>query len=317
MRADREPDVTNSTTTNGPHAAKRLPLAVIVLTYNEELNLPACLESLDGLDCELFVVDSGSTDGTVSIARQHGARVLSHPFESHAKQWRWALQHVPTSAPWLLGLDADQRLTPELRQELVQLFGDGADPPRGVDGFYINRRQVFRGHWIRHGGYYPKYLLKLFRSRAVYVDDRDLMDHHFYVKGRVAKLRADLVEANLKEDDIGFWIEKHNHYAVLHAREELIKRTAGGQLPIQPSLIGGPDQRTLFLKLVWYRLPLYVRPFLYFVYRYVFRLGFLDGKQGFIFHVLQGFWYRLLVDINLDQLRANGRGAATERKLSA
>ena len=288
------------------HRYLRQQLAVVILTYNEELNLPACLDSLDGLDCEVIVVDSGSTDRTVSIARERGARVLSHPFESHVKQWHWSLENVPSQAPWLFGLDADQRLTPDLREELVNLFSDGEARLEGIDGFYVKRRQVFRGHWIRHGGYYPKYLLKLFRSRAVYLDDKDLMDHHFYVLGRVAKLRSDLVEANLKEDEIGFWIDKHNRYAVLHAREELIKRTAGARRPIQPSLIGDPDQRTLFLKLVWYRLPLYVRPLLYFVYRYLFRLGFLDGKQGFIFHVLQGFWYRLLVDINIDQMRGAG-----------
>jgi len=284
----------------------RQQLTVVILAYNEELNLPACLDSLDGLDCEVIVVDSGSTDRTVSIARERGARVLSHPFESHVKQWHWSLQNVPSQAPWLFGLDADQRLTPDLREELVNLFSDGGARLDGIDGFYVKRRQVFRGHWIKHGGYYPKYLLKLFRSCAVYLDERDLMDHHFYVKGRVARLRGDLVEANLKEDEIGFWIDKHNRYAVLHAREELVKRTAGERRPIQPSLIGDPDQRTLFLKLVWYRLPLYVRPLLYFVYRYLFRLGFLDGKQGFIFHVLQGFWYRLLVDINIDQMRGAG-----------
>jgi len=296
----------------------REQLAVVILTYNEELNLPACLESLEGLDCDLVVVDSASTDRTVAIARQHGAQVLSHPFESHAKQWHWALQNLLTVPPWLLGLDADQRLTPELQEELVHLFGDCNDPLRGIDGLYIKRRQLFRGRWIRHGGYYPKYLLKLFRSDAVYLDDKDLMDHHFYIKGRAAKLRGDLVEANLKEDEISFWVEKHNRYAVLHAREELIKRTAGGPRPIQPALLGDPDQRTLFLKLLWYRLPLYLRPFLYFVYRYFFRLGFLDGKQGLIFHVLQGFWYRLLVDINIDQARAaNSDGAATARKLNA
>lgn len=276
------------------------PLAIVVLTYNEELNLPGCLGSLHGLPCERFVVDSGSTDETLAIAQREGAHLLFHPFESHAKQWRWALQNLSYRPDWLLGLDADQQLTPELKEELIRLFESGED--RGIDGFYLNRRQVFRGRWIRHGGYYPKYLLKLFRPDAVYLDDQDLIDHHFYVRGRVAKLKHDLIEANIKEDDIGFWIEKHNRYAVLHAREELTHRTGQRVLPIQPSLIGNPDQRTLWLKLAWYRLPLYVRPFIYFVYRYLLRLGFLDGKQGLLFHVLQGFWYRLLVDVHIDQL---------------
>jgi glycosyltransferase involved in cell wall biosynthesis len=281
--------------------ATPVPLAVVVLTRDEELNLPACLASLDGLPCERFVVDSGSTDRTVEIAQQLGAQVLFHPFESHAKQWRWSLDNLACTPQWVLGLDADQQLTPELKHELAQLLAHGGDHLHDVAGFYVKRRQVFRGRWIRHGGYYPKYLLKLFRHNAVYLDDRDLIDHHFYVRGRVGKLKSDLIECNVKENDIGFWIGKHNHYAVLHAQEELEYRTGWRVLPIQPSLLGNPDQRTLWLKLLWYRLPLYIRPFMYFAYRYLVRLGFLDGKEGLIFHVLQGFWYRLLVDVNIDE----------------
>jgi glycosyltransferase involved in cell wall biosynthesis len=278
------------------------PLAVVVLTYNEELNLPACLASMDGLPCERFVVDSESTDRTVAIAQRAQAQVLVHAFQSHAKQWRWALQNLPCTPEWVLGLDADQRLTSQLRDELASLFEDQGRQLRGIDGCYVKRRQVFRGRWIKHGGYYPKYLLKLFRPDSVYLDDDDLIDHHFYVQGKVIKLYGDLIEANAKEDDIGFWISKHNQYASLHAREEIAYRAGRRSVPIRPSLLGTPDQRTLQLKLWWYRLPLYVRPFLYFFYRYLLRRGFLDGKEGLIFHTLQGFWYRLLVDVNVDQL---------------
>ena len=304
MRSNGEPGLTN---TNDRHAATRPPLAVVVLTYNEELNLPACLASLDGFDCELFVVDSGSTDRTVGIARAAKAEVLCHPFESHAKQWLWSLQNLPCTPRWVLGLDADQRLTPALKDELKRWIEDDARSRRDVEGGYLKRRQVFRGRWIRHGGYYPKYLLKLFRPEAVYLDERDLMDHHFYVRGRVVKFEGDLIEANAKEDDIGFWIDKHNRYARLHATEEIAFRTGQRSVPIEPSLRGTPDQRTLQLKLLWYRLPLYVRPFLYFVYRYLVLRGFLDGKEGLIFHTLHAFWYRLLVDINIDQLLAARR----------
>lgn len=278
-----------------------LNLSVIILTYNEELNLPDCLSSLHPLGVPVFVVDSGSTDATIQIAREFGAYHTQHPFESHAKQWCWALEHLPLATDWILGLDADQRLTPELVHELRGMF-NGRTPSDCV-GFYINRRQIFRGRWIRHGGYYPKYLLKLFDRRAVYLDDNDLVDHHFCVKGPTRILRGDLLEANRKEDAITFWIEKHNRYARRLAQEELAR-----QLISQPPLNirrvwGTPDDRTLVLKQIWRKLPLYLRPTLYFIYRYFFRLGFLDGKQGFIFHFLHGFWFRLLVDINLDELR--------------
>jgi glycosyltransferase involved in cell wall biosynthesis len=274
--------------------------SLIVLTFNEEDNLEACLRSVARSCREAFVVDSGSTDNTVEIARRH-ARVEHHPFETHARQWKWAMDNLPLSTDWVLALDADQRLTPELEGELQKLFSHGVIP-EDVDGFYINRRQVFKGRWIRHGGYYPKYLLKLFRVSKVQLDSGDLVDHHFYVPGRTEKLRHDLVEENQKENSISFWIQKHNRYAVLMAHEELERRNTPKSL-MKPAVCGSPDQRVLWRKNFWYKCPSYFRPCLYFVYRYCFRLGFLDGNQVVIFHFLQAFWFRLLVDINIEELR--------------
>ncbi len=250
-------------------------LVVVVLTYNEELNLPDCLASLQGLGQKLVVVDSGSTDRTLAIAAQHGACILTHTFAGHAQQWRWALDQLEPQVEWVLGLDADQRLSPELRAELADLFAAQDRTLLDHDGFYLNRRQIFRGQWIRHGGYYPKYLLK----------------------------RYDLIEDNHKEANIAFWLTKHIGYAELHAREELVRRGANQPWLIQPALFASPDQRVVWCKQLWYRLPLYARPFLYFTYRYILLGGLLDGKQGFIFHFMQSFWYRLLVDIRLDELR--------------
>jgi glycosyltransferase involved in cell wall biosynthesis len=277
-------------------------LAVVILTYNEELNLPACLSSVDGLANTVLVVDSGSTDQTVAIATAYGARILIHPFESHAAQWTWALGQLEPQFEWVLGLDADQRLSPELRSELARIFSVPDVRLHTCNGFYVKRRQIFRGQWIRCGGYYPKYLLKLFRVRNVRIDARDLVDHHFYVSGKLSKLCGDLIEDNRKEADLGFWMSKHIRYAELHAREELSRRNAARAWLIPPKLFGTPDQRVVLLKRIWYHIPLYVRPCLYFVYRYILRGGFRDGKQGFIFHFMQSFWYRLLVDIRLDEL---------------
>lgn len=295
-----------------PSNSRKPRLATVILTFNEEVNLPGCLVSLRGLPHKLFVVDSGSTDATRNIADTYGASVLSHPFQSHARQWAWALQQLESDADWILGLDADQRLSDELRMEITRLFVDGSDDTLSeTDGFYVNRRQIFRGQWIRHGGYYPKSLLKLFKLRHVKLDERDLMDHHFYISGRVGRLRGDLIEDNAKESDIGFWITKHVRYADLHAREELERRREGGAWMIRPALFGTPDQRVVFLKGVWFRMPLYFRPFGYFIYRYFIRRGFLDGKQGFIFHFLHSFWYRLLVDIRIDDLKRQTQPGAT------
>ena len=276
-----------------------LPLSVIVLTYNEERNLEACLRSVGDLTSDIFVVDSGSTDRTAAIAREQGARVVIHAFESHAKQWQWALANLPITSAWILALDADQAVTPELRASIAQQLPawTAAGTPAGA---YLNRRQVFRGRWIRHGGYYPKYLLKLFRRDAVVLDAEDLVDHHFHVNGPTATLADDLIEDNRNEDAIAVWIGKHNRYAVQQAREETARNADPDRRPTRA--FGSPDERTRYRKRLWYRMPLYVRPFGYFIYRYIFRLGFLDGKEGFIFHFMQAFWYRLLVDINRDEL---------------
>jgi glycosyltransferase involved in cell wall biosynthesis len=281
-----------------PRVTTGLPLSIVVLTFNEERNLADCLESVAGLGAQVFVVDSGSTDGTLAIAAAHGAHIVAHPFESHARQWQWALASLPFEHRWILALDADQSLSPELRADIAQKLtswpGDAA--PAGV---YLNRRQIFRGRWIKHGAYYPKYLLKLFRRDAVSLDEGDRVDHHFLVSGPTVTLDGDLIENNRNEAEISVWIGKHNRYAQLQAAEEEARHR--GVPSGRP--FGSPDEHTRWQKGLWNRLPLYVRPFLYFFYRYVIRLGFLDGKEGLIFHFMQACWYRLLVDINRDELR--------------
>lgn len=275
-------------------------LSIVVLSFNETVNLPRLFKSIEPLQCETFVVDSGSTDGTQELVRMHRAALVEHPFESHARQWSWALENLPLHTAWVLALDADQSLTPKAVGEIANLFSD-PDRLSGVNGIYICRRQVFRGRWIRHGGYYPKYLLKAFRRSEVFFDSHDLVDHHFYVNGRTHLLDGDLIEENSKEDDLAFWVSKHVRYAKLLAEEEI--RRESSPPPLKPSVSGSPDQRTLWLKRLWWKLPSFVRPFLFFFYRYFLRLGFLDGKQGLIFHFMQTLWFRLLVDVELDDRR--------------
>lgn len=294
-------------------AAIQIPVTFIVLTRNEERNLAACLSSVHGWTSDIFVVDSGSSDGTLKIAEAYDAKTFLHPFETHSKQWGWALNNLPIRTEWVLALDADQRVTPELYEEILRLLNN--DRAGEINGCYVKRKQIFRGRWIRHGGYYPKYLLKLFRRDYVWTDEGDLVDHHFRVRGETSKLNGDIIEDNRNEADISTWIEKHNRYASLQAREDVSRLQKDKVERPRASLFGTPDERVLRLKEVWDKLPLYVRPFLYFVYRYILRLGFLDGKQGFIFHFLQGFWYRLLIDIKLDELRqelsVNGTAGST------
>lgn len=180
-------------------------LAVWILAFNEEKNLASCLESIAPLQAKMVIVDSGSTDATLAIAAKHGVQVFLHAFESHSKQWNWALENLPRENEWVLALDADHRLTPELAQEILSVLRQNPS----YDGFYLNRRQIFRSKWIRHGGYYPKYMMKLFRRSSATCDENELLDFRFYISGPTQCLKHDLVEDNRNESDLDFWISKH------------------------------------------------------------------------------------------------------------
>lgn len=272
-------------------------LSVVVLTLNEAHQLGDCLRSVAGLTCEVFVVDSGSTDETVAMARAAGASVFTHVFSSYGDQRNWAMENLPLHAEWVLHLDADERLTPELADEIRVTM---QSPPANVDGYLLRRRTVFRGQWIRHGGHYPNYQLRLFRLGRGVCEDR-LYDQHFVVAGRVESLRHDYID--IAAGDLSAWSQRHFRWAAAEALEQTRER-AGQGARVQASLSQGPVARRRWLRESLYgQAPLFVRPAAYFFYRYVLRLGFLDGKEGLVFHCLQGFWYRFLVDAMLWERR--------------
>ncbi|HTA42754.1 MAG TPA: glycosyltransferase family 2 protein [Bryobacteraceae bacterium] len=294
-------------------SSTRVHLSAFVLTRNEELNLEDCLRSLAGWCQDIHLVDSFSTDRTLEIAERYGAIIHQHKFEGHTKQRLWALRNLPFKNEWVLALDADHRVTEDLQKELAQRF---ASPPEGFEGLFVNRRQIFRGRWIRFGGYYPKHQLKIFKHQCAYLDDLEF-DYRFYVKGKTGILKYDILEANQNEWKISWFIEKHNKFATELATEEIKRERENLQYLTRVRFWGNPDQRILWLKKVWGRLPAYVRPFLLFTYRYFLCLGFLDGKEGFVFHFLQSLWFRLLVDIRREELEAEADSLhATQRQSS-
>lgn len=286
-------------------------ISFIVLTYNEEIHLQRLLDSLNGIDATVYVLDSGSTDNTLSIANKYGAIVLTHAFENHPRQWDFALKNFDIKTPWVICLDADQVITPELKEKL-NAFRD--EDYAGIDGIYFSRKNYFKGRWIKHGGYYPFYMLKMFRYGKGYSDLNEGMDHRFIVPGKTIVWKDGFIlEENLKENNIRFWIEKHNRYSDLVAREEVERMQKMRSQTIQPNFWGSPDERTARLKQIWWQLPLYVRPVIYFAYRFIFRLGILDGREGTIFHFLQAYWFRLIVDIKIDEINQQESG---ERRMS-
>lgn len=280
-----------------------LSLSCVILTRDEALNLPFALESLSDLGAEVFIVDSGSTDQTIEIARAAGCHLVEHVFTTHARQLNWALENLPIRTEWVMRLDADERLTPELLDELRAVL------PRfsaDVTGLMLKRRVYFWGRWIRHGGYYPIWLLRIWRRGAAVCEDRDMDEHMLVSGGRIERLKHDIIDENRK--GLGFWIDKHNRYAskeVAALRAGVITRDA-----VQA---GEAIARKRFLKdRVYGRSPRFLRAFLYWFFRYFLQLGILDGRAGFVFHFLQGFWYRLVVDAKLveGEISEGGRAGA-------
>ena len=272
----------------------------VILAYNEEEHLPRLLSSIQNLNAETFVLDSGSTDQTLDICKTYGATTAFHAFDNHPKQWDAALKAFTFSTPWLICLDADQIVTPELFRQLAD-FQD--EDHKHIDGIYFNRKNYFKGHWLRYGGYYPKYLLKMFRTGIGYSDLNENMDHRFVVPGKTLTWKnGHILEENLKENDISFWISKHNRYSDLLASEEVERMNKLRIQTVKTDFWGNPDERTAWLKNLWWQLPRFFRPFLYFTYRMTFQLGMLDGRTGILFHFLQGFWFRIIVDVKIAEI---------------
>jgi glycosyltransferase involved in cell wall biosynthesis len=271
-------------------------LAAIILTKNEELRLPTCLESLAGIVSEVFVIDSLSTDRTVEIARRYGARVLLHPFVNQANQFNWALANLDTNAGWILRIDADERLSQELRRELAERL-PGLEPE--VAGLLLPLRINFLGRTMRHGDSYPVWLLRVWRTGLGRYEDAWMDERIVLARGEVLKFHGDLIHEI--PNTLSEWTLKHDGYAARECRD-IISEGAGPR----------PQLSRKLNKRLYLRLPRFHRAFFYWFYRYFFRLGFLDGKEGMIYHFLQGFWYRFLVDAKLFEFQKGG-----DRKVEA
>jgi len=264
------------------------------------MHLPRLLQSIADLNAPVFILDSGSTDATIAIAEQHGAQTAHHPFFNHPQQWDYALKTFAVQTPWVICLDADQTVSALLKQKLAAFK---AQDHAHINAIYFNRKYVFKGQWIKHGGYFPFYLLKMFRYGAGYSDLNENMDHRFVVPGDSLIWQDGVIlEENFKENNISFWLDKHNRYSNLVAQEEVERMRSMRMQTVKPGFFGSPDERTAWRKQLWWKLPRYVRPLLYLTQRMIFQLGFLDRRTGIIFHFLQSFWFRLVVDIKIDEI---------------
>ncbi|MCF7995753.1 MAG: glycosyltransferase family 2 protein [Chromatiaceae bacterium] len=276
-----------------------MKLIIIILTYNEELHLARCIASVQDLATEIVVADCFSTDATPAIARSHGARVIQHAWVNHATQFNWALTQLDADTDWVLRLDADEYLTPELVTEIkARLPHIGLE----TDGLYCGRRMTFQGRLIRHGGVFPVQVLRLFRYGRGQCENR-WMDEHIKVAGPTLELQGELIDDNLQS--LTWWTAKHNGYASREAVDLLNLEYGFMPHDTVASLRGGRQAglKRWLKERIYARLPGGFRAFTYFFYRYVIRLGFLDGQAGTAFHFLQGFWYRYLVDAKVAEVK--------------
>lgn len=274
-----------------------MDIAVIVLTFNEEANLPAALDSIRGWASEVFVVDSYSTDRTVDVAlerAEEGVRVVQHRFTNYSEQWNWALRHLPIRSSWTLKLDADERVTEAFKREVEQVT---AMAPADLEGIYFRRLFYFMGTFLRWGGISSNYVMHLWRTGKAAFEDR-AVNEHALVRGTTTKISSVIEHHDFKS--LAHWIDKHNRYSSMEARCMIQNNVTGG---VRPRLFGTPDEKRMWWRRAYRKMPL--RHFAYFLYRYVGRLGLLDGLPGLRFSLLYTAYYHW-IDLKIMEHRLRG-----------
>lgn len=274
------------------------PVTVIILTYNEGVHIERAIRSVRDFVHSVYVVDSGSKDDTVALAKGAGAHVLYNPFENQAQQFRWALDNIPIETDWVMRLDADEVIEDDLSAEIVRKL---PDLPREITGVNLKRKHYFMGRWVRYGGRYPVVLLRLWRKGAAHVEQRWMDEHMLLDHGVATTFSGNFADINLR--DLTFFTDKHNQYATREAIQVLVKKYRLLNYEQEGDLSSMSAKLKRFLKEKLYnKLPFQLSAGGYFLFRYVVQLGFLDSREGRIYHILQGFWYRYLVGAKLVEL---------------
>ena len=271
-------------------------LSVLIPTLNEERNLAACLKSVDWAD-EIIVFDSHSTDSTLDLARAAGATVVQRVFDHFATHKNWALDNIAFRHDWVLILDADERISEPLANEIRAVAGIQNQDQGTVTGYYIARQTVFCGRWIRHGGVYPDYNLRLLRRGSGRYEER-LVHEHVILEGTVGYFKNPLIH----DDDKGFerYLDRHNHYTSLEAVEIVRLRKGLGLEVLGGDLSApGPARRRWLKNFAQRWLP--CRPLCVFLYMYVLKAGFLDGRMGLRYCLLKMF-FEYQIEIKVREL---------------
>lgn len=288
-------------------------LAVILLTYNEEIHIERALASVQAIVSEIYVVDSDSTDNTVQLAEKKGAQVFYNKFINQAKQFQWALDNLPIKSKWVMRLDADEIIEDDLQSEIQQKL---YDLPENVVGVNLKRKHIFMDRWVRFGGRYPVTLLRIWRAGHGHMEDRWMDEHIFVTGGDTVTFKGGFSDYNL--NDLTFFTDKHNKYATREAIEVINQKLnlfpRDDSLNTERASFQASVKRITKEK-VYNKIPFTLAALSYFLYRYIFQLGFLDGRSGLVYHFLQGYWYRFLVGAKIMELEKAIAGMTDKQQI--
>jgi len=276
-----------------------MTLAAIVLTLNEEIHIERCISRLSEVVTKVYVIDAFSTDSTVKIAQKFGATVLQNEWKNHADQFNWALKRIDDDISWVIRVDADEYLSDTLKKEIINRL---PNIDKEIVGIAIQRKIIFQGVLVKFGGLSSIKCLRIIKKGHGYCESR-FMDEHLVVDGKIDCFSGSIYDENL--NSLSWWISKHNAYASKEAIEGLnikykfLRRKNNNKYsPTSNAYI-----KRMLKEYVYYKIPNNIRTLLYYLVRNIVLLGFLDSIRGTQFHFLQGYWYRILVDLKMSEIK--------------
>ena len=272
-----------------------LDITAIILTYNEEKHIKRCILSIKKFVKKIIIIDSFSTDRTIEIAKKFKVKVYKHKFINQAKQINWALRKIKFQTSWILRIDADEYFTKELRKEVTTHINTLNFK---YDGISFNRVIKFLNKEIHYGGTSPHKTLRIWKNKKGRCEDV-WMDEQIIVKGKVFHINQNLIDENL--NNLKWWKLKHRNYAKREAISFLNNKKNKNKSKFKKKLKNVRKRKYLKEK-IYYKLPIFLRPLLFFLYSLTFKRGIITGWQGLVFYYYQTLWFRLLVDINIFKL---------------
>lgn len=278
-----------------------MTISAVILTFNESIHIKRCIDSIYNFVDHIYILDSFSTDNTLNILEKYKkVTVKQNKWINYASQFNFALDNFDINSDWIMRIDADEYIDADLSNWLVKNL-DSVSPD--INGIYFNRYMTFMGKLMQHGGMDSYWMLRMWRNGTGHCEQRWMDEHIVLNSGNTIKASGKLIDDNI--NTLSWWAHKHVDYSTREAIDILLKDREISDVGLDARLTGSKAERTRYFKKIYNKIPLFVRPFFYFIYRYFFKFGFKDGKEGFLWNILQGFWYRMMVDAKVYEIKKN------------